>query len=121
MRNETPIVGKAASSGAMACPWRLLALSLAFVLAGVAPSGAQVTKHGTLQWIRGTCDRALEDNIRQAIAKRGKTVAEVCSCTADDLWRKFPSTEYWHSETTPYDWNKVVEAFPLSVAKCAVE
>jgi hypothetical protein len=121
MRNETQIVGKAVSSGAISRPLRLFALSVAFALAGFAPSGAQVTKHGTLQWIMGACDRALEDNIRQAIAKRGKTVAEVCNCTADDLWRKFPSTEYWHSETTPYDWNKVVEAFPLSVAKCAVE
>jgi hypothetical protein len=97
-----------------------LALACAFAILPAWPAGAQVqaTKQNTLQWIRGVCQQSLTDIGRAAIVENGKTVAEVCNCTADNMWKKFPSTYYWVQETNPYEWNKVKAEFPKVLTAC---
>ena len=99
----------------------LVAGALALTAAGDAEAQVQATKQNTLRWIRGVCQGSLTDIGRAAIAERGKTVAEVCDCTAENMWRKFPSTYYWVQETNPYEWNKVKAEFPKALSACIVE
>lgn len=94
------------------------ALLVVLMTASAANAEVQATKYNTLRWIKEVCENSLTNHGRKSIADRGKTVAEVCNCTANNMWKKFPSTSYWVQETNPYEWNKITEAFPIVLGEC---
>lgn len=95
--------------------------STALVAASPALSEVQASKANTLQFINSVCSDALSEDAAMLQANTGKSVAEICDCTADEMWSRFPNIRYWVQETNPYEWQQVTDAFPDAVSLCIIQ
>ena len=97
------------------------AIAAAILASSVSHAQVQATRQNTKAFITSVCMDGLNEQGRDAVAKRGKTLTEVCNCTSARMWEKFPSIHFWVQDTTPYERNQINDEFPKTVTACIVE